>query len=476
MNVKEFEKTEKNTAKLTVEVTPAEFDAALTKAYLKERGKMNIPGFRRGKAPRRIIESMYGEGVFYEDAVEDLAPDALDAGIAEKGLETVGRPSMLDFDIGEDKSLTMVFSVSLYPEVHIGDYRGITAPKVEPTVTDRDVDREIERTRDQNARVETVDRAAANGDIAVVDFEGFIDGAPFEGGKDKEYDLELGSGAFIPGFEEQIVGHTAGESFDVNVTFPEAYAPEIAGKDATFKVTLREVKVKELPALDDEFAKDVSEYDTLEEYRESVRRELLEKREAESQSAFEEVVMARLVDLVECVIPDAMVEEQLDTMINNMRYSMSSQGYDLSEYLSMIGMTEEAFRAESRPDAEKQIKLDLAFEAIAKAEDFPVTDEEVEAEYDRLAHEYSMAVESVKSAISADSIKTGLKLERAKELVLECAKVAAPEEAHTGESESNEPASNEPESNESGSNESETGETQEAPGEDTGDKSEETAQ
>ncbi len=421
MNVKEFERKEKNTAELTVLVTPEEFEAAVQKAYLKGRGRIQIPGFRKGKAPRKMIEAMYGQGAFYEDAVEALAPEALDAGIKEKELSTVGRPSILDFNIGEDKSLSVKFLVSLYPEVKLEGYRGIEAPRPEVNVADEDVERELESVRRQNARIETAERPAQNGDIVTIDFEGFMDGKPFDGGKGEHHDLELGSGQFIPGFEEQLVGKSAGEDTDVNVTFPEAYAPELAGKDATFKVHVSEVKSKELPALDDEFAKDVSEYDTLDEYKASVRNELLEQRRGQAQSAFEEAVLSRLSEKVEGDIPDAMIDDQVDQMMSNFRYNLASQGWDMEQYFSMMGMSTADFRKDARPTAEKQLKLDLAFEYIAKAEDFPVSDEDVEAEYQRLAGQYKMGLDEVKRAVTADSVKTGLKLERARQLVLDSA-------------------------------------------------------
>lgn len=421
MNVKELVNKEKNTAEMTVVTTPEEFEGAIQKAYIKNRSRINVPGFRKGKAPRRMIENMYGAGVFYEDAVEALAPEALEAGIREKELDTVGRPSILDFDIGEDRSLTIKFLVSLYPQVNVTKYKGIEAPKMSVRVTKKDVEREIQRVREQNARIEPVEREAGNGDIVNIDFEGFIDGTAFEGGKGEGHDLELGSGQFIPGFEEQLVGAKAGDSVDVNVTFPENYAPELASKAATFKVKVNEVKVKELPELDDEFAKDVSEFDTLEEYSASVKEEIGEHRRDEAQRAFEEAVMSRLTDNVECEVPDAMVEEHLDQMISNFRYNLSSQGMELEQYLEMMGMSVETFRQETRPTAEKQIKLDLAFEFIAKTEDFPVSDEDVEAEYQRLADEYHMPIEDVKRAVTEDSVKTGLKLERAKKLVLDSA-------------------------------------------------------
>lgn len=429
MNVKEFEKKEKNTAELTVLVSPEEFEAAVQKAYLKGRGRIQIPGFRKGKAPRKMIEAMYGQGVFYEDAVEALTPDALESGIREQAIDTVGRPSILDFDIGEDKSLSIKFRVSLYPEIKLEGYRGIAAPKPPVEVTDHDVEHELEHVREQNARIETAERPAENGDTVSIDFEGFMDGVPFEGGKGEGYDLELGSGTFIPGFEGQLVGKSAGEDCEVQVTFPDAYAPELAGRDATFKVHVHEVKSKELPELDDEFAKDVSEFDTLEEYKASVKEELTQRRLGEAQSAFEEVVMNRLAGMVEGEIPDAMVEDQLDQMMSNFRYNLASQGMEMEQYLSMMGMTVEQFRQGGRSSAEKQLRLDLAFEHIAKTEDFEVTDEDVEAEYQRLADQYKMGLEDVKRAITADSVKTGLRLERAKALVLDTAVAEEKEDA-----------------------------------------------
>ena len=421
MNVKEFEKKEKNTAELTVEVSPEEFEAAVNKAYLKNRGRIAVPGFRKGKAPRKIIENLYGAGVFYEDAVEDVYPDALRTGVEQEKIDMVGRPSILDFNIGEDKSLTIKFLVSLYPAVTIGQYKGIAAPKAAVRVLKKDVDREIERVREQSARIQTVDREAKSGDIANINFEGFVDGEAFEGGKGDNVDLELGAGQFIPGFEDQVIGARAGDSIDVNVTFPTEYVKELAGKDATFKVTVNEVKEKILPELDDEFAKDVSEFDTMAEYIASVKEKLSESRKADAQRTFEEAVINRLVELVECEIPDAMIEEQVDTMVNNFRYNLASQGMELEQYMSMLGMNMELFRQETRPTAEKQIKVDLAFEEIARQEDFQITDEQVEEEYKRLSENYGVDVDAVKKAVTEDSVKTGLKLEAARKLVIDSA-------------------------------------------------------
>ena len=423
MIVKNLEKKEKNTAELTVEATAEEFEAAVNKAYLKGRGRISIPGFRKGKAPRKMIEAMYGTGAFYEDAAEELYPEMIQFGITEEKLDVVGRPSIADMKIGEEKNLTVKFVVALYPEVVVKDYKGIEAPKPAVKVLKKDVDREIDKVREQNARVETVERKAKKGDIATIDFEGFMEGVPFEGGKGEDYDLELGSGTFIPGFEEQIVGKKTGENFDVNVTFPTEYAPELAGKDATFKVTVKNVKEKILPELDDEFAKDVSEFDTLKEYQDSVKADLTAKRKSEAEEAFKNVVLSRLVDKVEGEIPDAMIEDHVDNMIGNFKYNISTQGMDFDTYLKMMGMSEEMLRVELRPTAEKEIKADLAYEYIAKTEKFEVTDEDVEGEYKRLADQYGMEIESIRKAVSADSVKTGLVIDKAKDFVLANAKV-----------------------------------------------------
>ncbi|MBQ7460020.1 MAG: trigger factor [Oscillospiraceae bacterium] len=417
MIVKDFEKKEKSTAEFTVEVSPEEFESAINKAYMKGRGRISIPGFRKGKAPRRMIESMYGTGVFYDDAVEEVYPEALDLGIKENALSVVGQPAITDIKIGEDKSLTLRFRVAVYPEIKVEGYKGIEAPKPPVGISDKDVDRAIENTREQNARVETADRPAKSGDIATIDFVGYMDGKPFEGGAGEDYDLELGSGTFIPGFEDQLIGKSAGEETEVNVTFPEAYAPELAGKPATFKVTVKGIKEKLLPDLDDEFAKDVSEFDTLEEYRKSVKAELIEKRGKAAEEDFRNIVLSRLVDKVEGDIPDAMIDDQVNNMIDNFKYNIRAQGMDFEQYLKMMGMEESGLRNELRPTAEKEIKADLAFEYIAKQENFDVSDEKVEAEYERLAKEYSMKLEDIKSAVLPDAVKTGLQIDAAKEFV-----------------------------------------------------------
>lgn len=432
MNVKEFEKKEKNTAELTVEVSAEEFESAVSKAYLKARGRILVPGFRKGKAPRKMIESMYGAGVFYEDAVELLYPEALQFAVEQEKLDIVGNPSILDFNISEEKTLTLKYLVALYPEIKLGQYKGIAAPKPAVRVTKKDVEREIDRVRESNARIQSVEREAKSGDIANIDFEGFIDGVAFDGGKGEHYDLELGAGQFIPGFEDQLIGAKAGEERDVNVTFPKAYAPELAEKDATFKVKVNEVKEKLLPEADDEFAKDVSEFDTFEEYSASIKENITEQRKEDAKKAFEDVVLSRLVDGAECDVPDAMIDDQVEHMIENFSYSLSAQGISFEQYMSMMGMDAETFKKETRPTAEKQIILDLALEAIVKEENFEISDDEAEAEFKRLADSYGMDVENVKKAVNTESVKQGLRIEAARRLVLDSA-VAEKKEKKTEE-------------------------------------------
>ena len=423
MIVKGLEKKEKNTAELTVEITAEEFEAAVQKAYLKGRGRISIPGFRKGKAPRKMIESIYGAGAFYEDAVDALYPDALNFGVQEEKLDVVGRSSVLDVQFGEEKTCEIKFLVSLYPEVKLGQYKGIAAPKATVRILKKDVDHEIDRIREQNARVETVDREAKNGDIVNINFLGSVDSVPFEGGQSENQDLELGSGNFIPGFEDQIVGHKAGEEFDINVTFPDTYTPELAGKAAVFAIKVNEVKEKQLPELDDEFAKDVSEFDTLEEYAASVKEKLSESRKADAQKAFEDIVLERLVENVECEIPDAMLDEQVDTMLNNFAYQLASQGIPIDTYMEMTGSTTEMMKDQLRPVAEKDLKSELALEAIVKAEKLEPTQEELDAEYERLSGLYGMDIDGIKQAVKEETIKNSICIEAARKLVFASAVV-----------------------------------------------------
>ena len=423
MNVKSVEKKEKNTAELTVEISAEKFEEALNAAYKKNKSKIAIPGFRKGKAPRKIIENMYGASVFYEDAVEILYPEAYEFAVSEEKLKVVGQPGLLDVDISEDKKLTLKYMISLYPEVKLGEYKGLSAPKPAVKVYKKEIDEEVEATRKRNARIETVERAAKDGDTTNIDFEGFLDGVPFEGGKGEGYNLVLGSGQFVPGFEEQIVGMAAGEEKEINITFPENYTPELAGKAVVFKVKVNEVKESILPELDDEFAKDVSEFDTLEAYKASVKERLTEQKKAEIEKTFKDEIISKVVDNMECEIPEAMVDERVESSIQNYNYNLSAQGITFENYLQMMGMSIDDFRTNMRPAAEKQVKIDLAIEKIAETEKFDVSAEEIEAEYKTLSEQYGVEAEEAKKFIPEESIKKQIEAMKAEELVFSSAVV-----------------------------------------------------
>lgn len=417
MNVKSIEKKEKNTADLVINFTEEEFDKAVNGAYLKNKSKLAVPGFRKGHVPRRIIESMYGKEVFYEDAIEALYPQGISCAIESGDLQIVGRPSVSDFKIQDDKSVDLTYLIALYPEVTLGEYKGIKAPKRTVEVTDDDVNADIEGTRKRNARIQTVERAAQDGDTANIDFEGFLDGKPFDGGKGEGFDLVLGSHQFVPGFEEQVIGMSAGEEKDLDITFPEDYHEGLAGKAVVFHVKVNKVSESILPELDDEFVKDVSEFNTLDEYKASIRERIEKQKTAESNAEFREAVMNKVLEGVTAEIPDAMVEEQIDNMISNYSYNLSAQGMSFEKYLQMMGMTVENYRTYMRPVAEKQLKTEVTMRKIAETEDFEITADEVEAEYKAASERYSTPVEELKKVVGEDSIKSQLKLDKAEELV-----------------------------------------------------------
>ncbi len=423
MEVKSFEKKEKNTAELTVQASPEEFEAAVNKAYIRNRGRIAIPGFRKGKAPRKIIENMYGAEVFYEEAINIICPDALSYGTEDQNIRAVGQTGVMDFNVEDDKSLVVKFLVSLYPEIELKQYKGISAPKQAVRILKKDIDAEIQRVREQNARIQTVDREAKNGDIVTIDFDGYVDGTAFDGGKAENYDLELGSGSFIPGFEDQLVGVKAGDTPDVNVTFPESYRPPLNGKDAVFKIVVRAVKEKILPDLDDEFAKDVAEFDTLAEYTADVKEHLTERRKATADREFEEAVMQKLVENVEGDIPDAMIDDAINQTIENYSFNLAQQNMNFDQYLSMMGTDLAGFKASMRPSAERQIKSDLALEKIAELENLAITDERVEEEYKNLSEGYGVDIDVVKRTVTEDAIKDQLKADAARDLVISSAVV-----------------------------------------------------
>lgn len=443
MIVKSIEKRENNTATFQVKIDKNEFEAAVNRAYMKNKKNIMVPGFRKGKAPRMVIEGMYGSDVFYEDAINDLSPVAFQFGVDQEALETVGRPAITDMNISEEKELTLTFETALYPVATLGQYKGLEAPKAAVKVEESDVDAELELLRMRNARIQTVDRPAADGDTAVIDFEGFIDGAAFEGGKGENYDLLLGSGQFIPGFEEQVMGMSAGEEKDINLTFPEDYHRDLAGKDVVFHVKLNEVKETILPKLDDEFAKDVSEFDTLEEYRNSIRENLLKKREEAAERAFKDALIDKAAENMTVQIPDAMAEEQLDGIVNEYAQNLAMQGYDFQQYLGMLGMDFNSFRNNMRPAALRQIKVELLLTKISEEEKLECTDEEVEAELVRLSELYKIDLENVKMSVPTESLARDLRLRKAAEIIYDSGIPTEPAEEPTEEKETKEEAEEE---------------------------------
>lgn len=428
MKVISSEKKNNNTEiEVKVEISAEEFNSAINKAYIKLRGKINIPGWRKGKAPRKLIENLYGEAVFYDDAFEAIAPDALDVALKETEVRYVGRPAITDFFVNEDKSAWVAFQIALYPEVTLGQYKGIEAPKGSAEVTEEEIDNQINSVRERNARVTTVEHAAQMGDIVDLAYAGSIDGVPFEGGTAESYSLELGSGSFIPGFEEQVVGISAGEEKDIDVTFPEEYhSDEVAGKAAVFHIKAHEVKAKELPELDDEFAKDVSEFDTLAEYRESIGNELKESKAARVDNEFRSAVLEKIAANAQCDVPAVMVDERVDNYVNSYAANLQGSGLSIEMYMQFMGTTIEEFKNNLRPSAENSIKVDLTLEAIANAEGLIPTDEAVEAEYVAMAAQYNMKAEDIKKFVGVEDISVDLKKKLAEDFVVGLAVATAP--------------------------------------------------
>ena len=444
MSVKSCEKLEKSMVALTVEVSAGEFEAAVEKAYRKQRGSIRVPGFRPGKAPRKMIENMYGAGVFYEEAVNEALPDAYTAAVKEQELEVVGYPEVELLSVGKE-GFSFKATVAVYPEVTLGQYKGVEAPKAEVSVTDEDVEGRIKEMADRNSRMVSVeDRAVAKGDIANIDFEGFLDGVPFDGGKSDSFDLEIGSGQFVPGFEDQVAGMSISEEKDINITFPEDYHADLAGKAVVFHVKVNAIKVKEIPVLDDEFAKDVSEFDTLEELKKDVREKMLAEREEGAKRAFEDAAMAKVAAGIQADIPDAMIEEQARRFVDNFRMQLQSQGVPYEQYMKMTGMEEEKLMADAKAPAEGQVRMDLAIAAIVKAEGLEASDEDVEAEYSKMAGQYGMDVENVKKYLNDDVIKEQIVRAKAVELVAAAAVPVKPEEVKAEEPKAEETETEEP--------------------------------
>ena len=423
--LKSTNKVETNVFELEITIDGEKFEAAIQKVYLKQRKNIAVNGFRKGKAPRKMIEKMYGEGVFYEDALELVYPEAVSDAITEAGLEVVGSPYDFEIpEIGKD-GVVMKLKVTVKPEVKLGEYKGLSATRPSVKVSADEVKAELANMQEQNSRMINVDnRAVKKNDTTVIDFEGFVDGVAFEGGKAEKHELVIGSGSFIPGFEDQIIGHKLGEEFDVNVTFPTEYhADNLAGKEAVFKVKLHEIKKKELPTLDDEFAKDVSEFDTLDELKKSVKAQLEEKKKAQADDKVANDLFEAVANGIEAEIPDVMIENAIDGMVDEFDYRLQMQGLNLDTYMQYTGMEMKAFRDGYRVNAEAQVKLQLAFEAIAKAENIEVTEEEIEAEYDRIAKMYEMEIEQVKKALPVENVKPDLISKKVAELIKTSAKV-----------------------------------------------------
>ena len=428
MNFIKCEKLEKSMAELQFSVDAEAFKAAVADVFKKEGKKYSVPGFRKGKAPRALIEKMYGADVFTYDAINELFPEAYEAAVKEAGVEPVGRPEVTVDSASETKGATLTVKVAVKPEVKIGNYSGLTVEKTVHTVTDEAVDAELKRVQERNARELTREGAAQNGDITDIDFEGFVDGVAFDGGKAEHYSLTLGSGSFIPGFEDQIVGHSAGEEFDVNVTFPTEYqAAELAGKAAVFKIKLHEVKYKELPALDDDFAKDVSEYDTLDELKDSIRNNIKTNLDKQAEQKVENDLMDQVIANMKADIPDAMVDSRIDELVQDFEYRISQQGLKLADYLKYMGMNIEQFRAQFKEQADKQVKMRLAMEAIVAKEGITASDEEFEEEVKRIADAYKMEADKVKSIVDAAAVKADLAINKAIDFVKEKANVVTAE-------------------------------------------------
>ena len=428
MNVKSVEK-ENGKAKVVVEIDKAEFEQALNKAYAKCRKDIILPGFRKGKAPRKMVESMYGATVFYEDAVNEIFPDIYTKAIVEQELTAVGSPSVSNMDTPDEGGVVLTIETELYPEVTLGQYKGLEVPKHEVKVEESEVDAEVGRMAERNARIETVDRAAANGDTVVIDFEGFVDDKPFQGGKAEDYSLTLGSGSFIPGFEDALVGAVAGEERDVNVTFPEDYsAKELAGKPAVFKCKVHEVKESIKPELDDEFAKDVSEFDTLDALKDDIRTRFTKSRTEQNDRAFESAAVQMAAANMTCSIPACMIDEQVDHQIEQFAYQLQSQGMKMEDYVKMVGGDLSSLRASMRPMAEQTVRSDILLSEIAHAENLEVTDEEVEEELKKLAEQYQMELDKVKAAVDTAAVKSDLMGRKAAKLITDSAVAVAPTE------------------------------------------------
>ena len=426
MILKNVEKKENNTALFTVESDAAEFEAAVNGAYLKAKSSINIPGFRKGKAPRAIVESMYGREVFYQDAMDELAPKAFEQGLSEGELRIVGQPAIDNVEVTEERTVRYTFSVSLYPEVTLGQYKGLKAPKEVTTVSDEEVEEEVEKKRKQNARkVSVEDRPAQMGDTVNIDFDGFLDGERFDGGKAEGYELELGSNSFVPGFEEQVAGMQIGEEKDLDITFPDTYVENLAGKAVIFKVKLNSITFPELPELDDEFAKDVSEFDTLDEYKADLRKQLQDKYNDQAENVFRSYIMKQAADNMSCDVPDVMIQEKAEEIIRNYaaNFGMTDRNVELEKLVRMMGIDSETMNQSILPSAQMQVRTELLLEAVAKAEGIELTEEETEAYLQRIADSVNAKPEEIRQYFGLDTIRNEYLKEKATDVIMNSAEI-----------------------------------------------------
>lgn len=427
-----------NEATIVVEIDKELMESGVNKAYMKARKNIQLPGFRKGKAPRKMIEAMYGPHVFYEDGLEEIFPEVYDFAVVKQELKAVGRPSLTDMQISDDHIVTLTLTTEVYPEVTLGQYKGLEVEKAEAAVSDAQVQTELDRMAENVSSTEVVERAAQMGDTANIDFEGFEGGVPFEGGKGEGFDLKLGSGQFVPGFEEQIVGMTAGEEKDIDITFPEDYHKDLAGKAVVFHVKLNKVSVVNVPEQDDEFAKDVSEFDTLEELKADIRNKALEQAEKQAASAFEQLAVEKAAENTTVDMPKALVEAELDTQMERFAYQLQMSGYSMEQYAKMMGGDVNTMRNAFRPAAEKQAKISVTLEKIVEVEGITVSDEEIEAEFKALAEQYQLELDKVKEMVPMNEITGSLTTRKAVKIITDSAIPVAPKDEEKAEEEKKE--------------------------------------
>ena len=425
MTVKNIERKGNETT-IVVEIDKELMEKGVNAAYLKQRKNIMIPGFRKGKAPRKMIESMYGAHVFYEDGLEEIFPQVYEEAVVKQDVKAVGRPNLTDMQISDEGIVTLTLTTEVYPEVTLGDYKGLEVEKAEAVVTDEQVQAELDRMAQNVASTETVERAAEMGDTANIDFEGFDNGVPFKGGKGDNFDLKLGSGSFVPGFEEQVVGMSAGEEKDINITFPEDYHAELAGKAVVFHVKCNKVTATNVPELDDEFAKDVSEFETLEELKADIRVKALENAQKQIDNAFEQAAVEKAAENTTVDMPKGLIESELDNQMERFAYQLQMSGYSVEQYAKMMGGDMTTMRNAFRPAAEKQAKVNVTLEKIIEVEGITVSDEEVEAEYAAMAEQYSLEVDKIKGMVASEEIQTSLKTRKAVKVIVDSAVAVAP--------------------------------------------------